>query len=487
MENKTVREPSPFLSFVPVLVLVGLLFVTIRIFGNDALSGASQIVLLIASATCCLIAIGYCQIKWQTIESAIITNIADTAPAIIILLIIGALSGSWMISGVVPTLIYYGMGIIHPSFYLVSTCTICAVVSVIIGSSWTTIATIGVALLGIGHALGFSSGWIAGAIISGAYFGDKMSPLSDTTILASSVTGTPLFTHIRYLLITTIPSMLITLIIFTIVGFYYDAATTEHINSYSVYLKKTFNISPWLFIVPGITLVMIIKRMPAIITLFLSALLAGSIALFAQPQLLHEIAGAGIDGWGAKFKGLLVVFYGNTGIETGNIELNELVSTRGMAGMLNTVWLIICAMTFGGALTASGMLKSIISIFIRFMHRTVSMVTSTVVSGIFLNLTTADQYISIILTGNMFKNVYREKGYESRLLGRSIEDAVTVTSPLVPWNTCGMTQSMILGISTFTYIPYCFFNWVSPLMSIVVAALSYKIFKTNSTTFVSTQ
>ncbi|MDR0660779.1 MAG: sodium:proton antiporter [Prevotellaceae bacterium] len=477
MKNQTVREPSTLLSFVPIIVLVCLLAVTIQIYGNDALSGGSQIVLLIASAVCCLIAIAYCKVKWEVIEEAISKNIADLSPAILILLIIGALSGAWMISGIVPTLIYYGMGIIHPSYYLVSTCIICAVVSVIIGSSWTTIATVGVALLGVGQALGFSPGWIGGAIISGAYFGDKVSPLSDTTVLSSSITGTPLFTHIRYLMITTIPTMLITLVIFTIVGFTYDAASTDQISTFTVVLKEKFVISPWLLIVPAVTLFLIIKRVPAIITLFLSAIAAGIVALIAQPHILQEIAGSDTSGVLAQFKGVLTSFYGSTAIDTGNAELNELVSTRGMSGMLNTIWLIICAMVFGGMMVASGMLMKIVTVFIRFMRNTFSVVTSTVATGIFLNLTTADQYISIILTGNMFKGVYKRKGYESRLLSRTIEGSVTVTSPLVPWNTCGMTQSMIMGISTFVYLPYCFFNLLSPIVNIIVAALGYKIYK----------
>ncbi len=479
MGDQSTKIPSPILSLVPILVLVGLLFITIRIFGSDALEGGSQIVLLTSTAICSLIAVLYCKVKWKNIEIAIINNINGVAIAIFILLIIGALSGSWMISGVVPTLIYYGMQIIHPSFFLASTCVICALVSVMTGSSWTTIATIGIALLGIGQAQGFSDGWIAGAIVSGAYFGDKISPLSDTTILASSVTDTPLFKHIRYMMITTVPSIVIALIIFTIFGFSHKATATEQIAQYATSLKETFHISLWLLIIPVITVVMIAKRIPSVVTLFASAALAGIFAIVFQPHLLHEIAGTESQGINATIKGLLITFYGSTQVETGNSALNDLVSTRGMGGMLNTIWLIICAMSFGGAMTASGMLGSITSIFLRFMKRTVGVVSSTVASGLFFNFTTADQYISIILTGNMFKDIYKDKGYESRLLSRTTEDAVTVTSPLIPWNTCGMTQATILGVPTFTYLPYCFFNLISPLMSIIIAALGYKIYRTN--------
>ena len=479
MDHTPKRIPSPLLSLVPILVLVTLLFVTIHTFGSDALSGGSQVVLLTATAVCCLIAMGYSKVRWKAIELAMVNNISGVATALIILLIIGALSGSWMISGVVPTLIYYGMQIIHPSFFLASTCIICAIVSVMTGSSWTTIATIGIALLGIGQAQGFEDGWIAGAIISGAYFGDKISPLSDTTVLASSVTDTPLFKHIKYMMITTVPSMIITLTIFTIAGFAHEATATDQIAMYSASLRETFHISLWLLIVPVITGILIAKRIPSIITLCISATLAGIFALFFQPHLLQEISGLPVQDMQSQFKGLIMTFYGSTQVQTGNPDLNDLVSTRGMSGMMNTIWLIICAMCFGGAMTASGMLGSITSVFIRFMKRTVGLVASTVASGLFLNICTADQYISIILTGNMFKDIYQKKGYESRLLSRTTEDAVTVTSVLIPWNTCGMTQATILGVATFTYLPYCFFNLISPLMSITVAAIGFKIKRIN--------
>lgn len=482
MDQTPTKIPSPLLSLVPILVLVALLFVAIRTFGSDSLGGASQVVLLTATAVCSLIAMGYSKIRWKTIELAMINNITGVATALIILLIIGALSGSWMISGVVPTLIYYGVQIIHPSFFLASTCIICAIVSVMTGSSWTTIATIGIALLGIGQAQGFSEGWTAGAIISGAYFGDKISPLSDTTVLAASVTDTPLFKHIKYMLITTVPSMLITLTIFTIAGFAHEATATDQIVQYTTALKETFHISFWLLIVPVVTGILIARRVPSIITLFISTALAGLFAVIFQPQLLQDISGMPVQDMQSQFKGLLMTFYGSTQVETGNADLNDLVSTRGMSGMMNTIWLIICAMCFGGAMTASGMLGSITSVFLRFMKRTVGLVASTVASGLFLNICTADQYISIILTGNMFKDIYQKKGYESCLLSRTTEDSVTVTSVLVPWNTCGMTQATILGVATLTYLPYCFFNLISPLMSITVAAIGYKIKRINEKT-----
>lgn len=473
MSSTKKKIPSPLVSLLPIAFLVGMLFATIHTFGSDSLSGGSQVSLLTTTAICIFIGMAFYRIPWKDYEIAITNNIAGIASATIILLIIGALSGAWMISGVVPTLIYYGMQIIHPDFFLASTCIICALVSVMTGSSWTTIATIGIALLGIGKAQGFEEGWIAGAIISGAYFGDKISPLSDTTVLASSVTDTPLFTHIRYMMITTIPSLIITLVIFIVMGFMHETNDTQQIAEFAAALDAKFNITPWLLIVPIATGVLIARRVPSIITLFLSTMLAGIFALIFQPVLLYEIAGDG-----NIFKGAMMTFYGSTSLQTDNGMLTELIATRGMAGMMNTVWLILCAMCFGGAMTASGMLGSITSVFVRFMKNSVSMVTSTVCSGLFLNLATADQYISIILTGNMFSNIYEKKGYESRLLSRTTEDAVTVTSPLIPWNTCGMTQATILSVPTLTYLPYCFFNLISPLMSIFIAAIGYKIVRT---------
>lgn len=468
----TPKTPSPLVSLFPVAFLVGMLFATIRTFGSDALGGGSQVSLLTTAALCIFIGMTFYRIPWKRYEDAIARNVGDVATAILILLVIGALGGAWMVSGVVPTLICYGMELIHPGFFLACTCVICALVSVMTGSSWTTIATIGIALLGIGKAQGFEEGWIAGAIISGAYFGDKISPLSDTTVLASSVTGTPLFSHIRYMMVTTVPSLAVTLAIFTVAGLAQETSSTGQMAEFAAALHAKFRITPWLLAVPLATGVLIARRVPSIITLFLSTLLAGLAALTFQPELLREISGEG-----DLFKGLMATFYGSTSLQTESAMLTELVATRGMSGMLDTVWLILCAMCFGGAMTAGGMLGSITAVFVRFVRGTASLVASTVGSGLFLNLATADQYISIILTGKMFSEVYRREGYESRLLSRTTEDAVTVTSPLIPWNTCGMTQATILSVPTLTYLPYCFFNLVSPLMSIFIAAIGYRIYR----------
>ncbi len=474
-ENSPTRTPSVLLSLLPLAILIGLLALTIYLFGSDALGGGSQVCLLVASGICVLIGMGILNKSWNEFEEAMVRNITGVGTAIIILLVIGALSGAWIVSGVVPTLIYYGVQVIHPDFFLLCTCIICAIVSVMTGSSWTTIATIGIALMGIGKAQGFSEGWIAGAIISGAYFGDKVSPLSDTTVLASSTTGTPLFTHIRYLMYTTVPSMTIALIIFTLAGLSHEASDTSNIALFTEALGAKFTITPWLLLVPVITGVLIARRVPSIITLFISTMLAVIAAVIFQPYLLAEIGGNNPDGTLGMVKGTFITLFGATNLDAGSAEVNELITTRGMAGMLDTIWLVICAMCFGGAMTAGGMLESITRMFVRFTRRRVGMVTSTVCSGLFFNVATADQYISIILTSNMFKDIYKRNGYESRLLSRTTEDAVTVTSVLVPWNTCGMTQATILGVSTLTYLPYCFFNLISPLMSILVAWTGYKI------------
>lgn len=474
------NNPSVIVSFVPIAVLVILLYIVIRAFGSDSLEGGSQVSLLAASAVCVAIAmLGY-GVKWQTLEEAISKNIYSVGSAIIMLLLIGAIAGSWMASGVVPSLICYGLEIMHPKLFLVSCCAISAVVSLMTGSSWTTIATIGVALIGIGQAQGFDEGWIAGAIISGAYFGDKVSPLSDTTVLASSSAETPLFTHIRYMMITTVPSFTIALVVFTIVGFTHEISDPAQIAAFSASLRSTFNITPWLLIVPLFTLLLIIRKLPALITLFSSCLLAGIFLCIFQPEILHNISGG--DGFMGAFRGVMQSYYGSTAIETGNEALNELVATDGMAGMLHTVWLIVCAMCFGGVMAGSGMLANITAFFLRFVRRTVSIVASTVGAGLFCNMCTGDQYLSIILSSNLFKDLYKKQGLEPRLLSRSVEDSATVCSVLIPWNSCGMTQSTVLGVSTFVYFPYCIFNLISPLMTILIAAIGYKIVKNPTTT-----
>ena len=474
-------QPSWWISLIPFVVLVSVLSVVIYVFGADALSGASQVALMFAAGVTVVLTMLLYKVSWKTFEEAILDNITSVGTSIVILLLIGAVAGSWMISGVVPTMIYYGMKVIIPDIFLFASCIISALIAVMTGSSWTTIATIGVALVGIGTAQGYEPGWIAGAIISGAYFGDKVSPLSDTTVLASSSAGTPLFTHIRFMLVTTVPSFAITLIVFLVASLMHDDTAAMRAADFSNDLQNTFNISPWLLLVPVITALLIVRKVSAIATLFIAAVVAGVFSLIFQPHIIGSVAtgiapdaSAGLsflDG----FKGLMISYYGTTAIDTGNEALNSLVSTRGMTGMLNTVFLIIAASTFGGTLVGSGMLKSLTDALVKFVSRRVTMVASTVGTGIFANMITGDQYLSILLTSSLYKKLYQERGYESKLLSRSVEDSATVVSVLIPWNSCGMTQATVLKVPTLEYLPYCFFNIISPLMSIFIAAIGFKI------------
>ena len=473
----TTKTNNRWLSYLPVVFLILSLALVIRLYGSDALAGGSQIALLFSTGICGLIAVFCYKMKWSDLENATFNNFNKIASSIIILLLIGCLSGIWTVSGIVPTLIYYGVQIIHPQFYLLCTCLICCVVSVMTGSSWTTIATVGIALLGIGKAQGFSEGWIAGAIISGAYFGDKVSPLSDTTVLASSMSGTPLFSHIKYMLLTTIPSLIIALLVFGFVGFSHKLTDISLIKTYTDTLSNTFNLSLWLLVVPVVTGLMIAKRMPAIAVLFLSSMLGAVFAIIFQPEIIAQIGGYTEVSNKAMVDGVLKGLYGATHIVTGNADIDQLVATRGMEGMLNTVWLILCAMCFGSCMTVSGMLQDVAKIFTKFTKTRTSLVGSTVTSGVFLNTTVSDQYLSIILCANIFRKIYEKNGYENRLLSRAIEDSSTATSPLVPWSPCGMTQATILNISTLTYFPYCIFNIMSPFMSVIVAFIGFKVYR----------
>lgn len=472
------ESPAPLprihwlIALIPLATLIALQVVVIREFGSDALDGASQTALLFAAAVAVAMGMIFYKVPWSSIDSAIGQNIKTMGPAILILFLIGAVSGSWMMSGVVPTMIYYGMQIVSPKVFLFVACLVSALVSLVTGSSWTTVATIGIALMGIGTAHGYEVGWTAGAIISGAYFGDKISPLSDTTVLASSVGEVPLFKHIRYMLITTVPSFTIALVIFLVASLCHTAGGALQTEVFADGLQRVFVISPWLLVVPVVTGVLIALRLPAVIVLFLSALTAGMTMLVAQPDIVAQI------GEGNSFRGLLLTYCSSTSVDTGNEALNSLVQTRGMRGMLNTVFLIFCAAAFGGALTGAGMIQSITSALAKGISGRRSLVSTTVATGLFANMATGDQYLSIVLTGNIYKKLYKEKGFEGRLLSRSTEDSATVTSVLVPWNTCGMTQSLVLKVPTIEYLPYCFFNIVSPLMSIFIAMLGYKIFRT---------
>lgn len=479
MTDNSRRLPHPLVAIIPIVVLIGLLVVAVTLFGSDALSGCSQTALLLGVAVCVAISMVFYHVPWSAFEQQMAQTMGGIFVTLMILLAVGMLSGSWMISGVVPTLIYYGVQILSPRFFLLSACVICSLVSLLSGSSWTTVATIGVALLAIGQALGISTAWTAGAIISGAYFGDKMSPLSDTTILASSAAGVDIFDHIRYMMHTTVPAMLIALVVYMIVGLTFDTQGALNVEQYTHGLEATFNISLWTLLVPLATGLLIARKVPSLIVLFVSSLMAGVGALILQPHILTQVAGGAEQGTVAALtRGLAITYFGSTSVDTGFAALNELVSTGGMAGMLNTIWLIICAMCFGAVMVASGMIESITRQIVRWVRTRFTLVGSTVATGLLLNLTTGDQYISIVLGADMFRGVYDQEGYERLLLSRTTEDSVTVTSVLVPWNTCGMTQATVLGVPTLTYLPYSFFNLLCPVMTLLIAALGWRIRRT---------
>jgi len=473
----TIKKPSLLQSFIPILVLVGLLIVNVLlVYGDDALGGANQMALLFASAVAVIIAFvnGY---SWEETLRGITSSITSALPALIILLLIGALAGTWMLSGVVPAMIYYGLDILNPTIFLFATCLICSIVSIATGSSWTTVATVGIALVGIGDVLGFEKGIIAGAIISGAYFGDKMSPLSDTTNLAPAMAGTDLITHIKYMALTTIPSIVITLIIFLVIGFFYDAGgEVGQINELQTAIASKFNITPWLFLVPAAVIALIVKKVPAIPALFIGSLLGGVFAIIFQPDLLVSLSGES-DFFMASYKSVIDAMSTDIEIVTENELVNELLSSSGMKGMLNTIWLIICAMTFGGVMENTGMLKRITQSIIGLAQTTGSLIATTTVSCITFNVTASDQYLAIVVPGRMFAEEYKERGLHPKVLSRTLEDAGTVTSALIPWNTCGAYHAGVLGIATGEYFFYCFFNIISPIMTMVFGFLGIKIAK----------
>jgi len=471
------RKPRLVEALIPITFLIVLLSLNVTVFGDEALDGSNQIVLILSGAVAGLLAMRI-GVSWKTLQKGILHNINSAMSSILILLLIGSLAGAWMISGVVPAMIYYGLKILNPTILLFASCIVCALVSLATGSSWTTIATVGLALVGIGKALGVSEGIIAGAIISGAYFGDKMSPLSDTTNLAPAMAGTDLFTHIRYMTITTVPTLIITLLIFLGIGFTYSSGEKiQDVEPILTALTDSFNINLWLFIVPVVVIVMIVKKVPAIPALLAGSLLGILFAIIFQPNIFHEISGITDNPLKSVYVGSMKALYTDVNIVTGHAVVDELLSTGGMGGMLGTIWLIMSAMIFGGIMDASGMLKRITEVIIRMVNSTGSLVTSTAASCIFFNITASDQYLAIVVPGKMFEHIYRERGLAPENLSRTLEDSGTVTSVLIPWNTCGAAQSNVLGVATWAYFPYCFFNIISPFMTVFFAYTGIKIAK----------
>jgi len=479
MDKIKYRHPSFFESIFPIIFLVILLSINVSIFKDDALSGSIQIVLILSSAVASLVAmrLGF---KWKDIQKGIVKSIDSSLPSILILFLVGSLAGSWMLSGIVPAMIYYGIQILNPKIFLFAACIISIIVSMATGSSWTTTATIGIALIGIGKALNISEGLIAGSILSGAYFGDKMSPLSDTTNLAPAVAGGDLFSHIRYLMYTTLPSIGICLIIFILMGLTnvndIDLNNTEIILSS---ISDKFYISPVLFVVPLVVILLIYKKVQAVPSLFIGVFLGSIFALIFQTNLVYEISQTGDSGWTSLFVGTMKSLYGTITITTSSDMVNELLTSSGMYGMLGTIWLIISAMIFGGVMEKAGFLNSIAAIILKKVNSTGSLVTSTAGSCIFFNLTASDQYMSIVVPGRMFSTIYKNKNLAPENLSRTLEDSGTVTSVLVPWNTCGAYHASVLNVATLTYLPYCFFSLISPIMTILVAYFRIKIKKLN--------
>ena len=452
-----------------------LLTLNVFIFSDDATYGSNQLALLFAATVAALLSArqGY---KWKAILDGIVNSISSAMAAILILMLIGALAGTWLISGIVPALIYYGLEILNPTIFLFAAVVVSAIVSIATGSSWTTAATVGIALVGIGQAMGIHDGVVAGAIISGAYFGDKMSPMSDTTNLAPAMAGTDLFTHIRYMAITTIPSITITLIIFLIWGFTIDSnSKLESIALVQEAITSKFNISLWLFLVPAVVIGMIIKKVPALPALLTGTILGGILAVVFQPDIVLGIAGKTEASFYGFYEGVIRAMYTETSIATGHPMVDSLLSAGGMFGMMNTIWLIICAMIFGGTMETAGMLQRLAHSIIQYAHSTGSLVASTAVTCGFINVTASDQYIAIVVPGRMFANTYKERGLAPENLSRTLEDSGTVTSVLVPWNTCGAYHAGVLGVATFAYLPFAFFNLISPFMTIFFAYANIKI------------
>lgn len=477
-----IKKPSLFIALVPIVFLIILLSINVWIFGDDTISGSNQLTLLFAATLAAILGSFY-QIKFKDMLDGAVDSISSAMAALIILLLIGSLAGTWMMSGIVPSMIYYGLDLLNPSIFLVAACIICSIVSLATGSSWSTIATIGIAMLGIGNALGIHQGLTGGAIISGAYFGDKMSPLSDTTNLAPAMAGTDLISHIKYMMWTTIPSITISLIIFLLIGLNLNSENGElkQVEIMQIALSNSFNVSLWSLLVPLIVIAMIIKKIPAIPALLFGSLLGGLYGVVFQPDIIQEISGNFSNSFWQYCKNAYVsvikAMTVDVNIETNNLAVNDLISTSGMSGMLNTIWLIICAMSFGGIMEKTGFLTIITNSLMNFVNSRKSLFLTTSGTCLFLNITASDQYLAIVVPGRMFASSYKKYDLDPKNLSRTLEDTATVTSPLIPWNTCGATHAGVLGISTFVYLPYCFFNLISPIMTLIFAYANIRIAK----------
>lgn len=476
MESKASNPKSISLkaSLIPVVLLVVLLAYNVFVFGDDALSGSNQFILLIGGAIAAVVGF-YHKVSYEKMLAEVAENLKSTTGALLILLMVGALSGTWLVSGIIPAMIYYGLQILNPTIFLAACVIICAIISIATGSSWTTSATVGIALIGIGNALGIPMGMTAGAVLSGAYFGDKMSPLSDTTNLAPAMAGGDLFTHIRYMLLTTVPTLIVTLIVFVVLGFTMDTSGEADTASILNSIDATFNISGWLFLVPLGVILMILKKTPPLMALLIGTLLGGVFALIFQPEIIAGLSGAKELNFENGYKGILNAITVSTEIATDNVALNDLFTSKGMSGMLGTIWLIMCAMVFGGIMDGIGALSKISETLLGMAKTTFGLFASTVASCLALNVTASDQYLAIVIPGKMFSKAYKDKGLAPENLSRTLEDSGTVTSVLIPWNTCGAYHSGVLGVGVADYFVYAIFNWLSPFMTLLFAAFQIKI------------
>ena len=466
-------------ALLPLIILVILLTYNVTVFGDDALSGSNQFILLLGGVVAGLLGLRN-KVTYGEMLRKVGDNLQSVTGPILILLLVGALSGTWLLSGIIPAMIDYGLQIANPRFFLPACVLISALVSLATGSSWSTSATIGIALIGIGRALDLPVGMVAGAVISGAYFGDKLSPLSDTTNLAPAMAGGELFAHIRYMLYTTLPSIVITLLLFIVFGWSFSSSGEVDTSLLSESIREKFNISPWLFLVPLVVIMMIIKKTPPLLALFVGTLLGGLFALIFQPQLLMDLSESSVLNFKTIYKSIFNAITVDTQIETNDPLFNELFSSGGMQGMLGTVWLIICAMVFGGVMDAIGALQAISNAFLKWAQTTFQLIAGTAASSLTVNLTASDQYLAIVVPGKMFAQAYRDRKLAPENLSRTLEDAGTVTSVLVPWNTCGAYQSGVLGVGVAEYFFYAFFNWISPLMTLVYAYFKIKIKNLNT-------
>ena len=479
MQNNP-KTPTMLDVITPILLLIIMLSFSVYLYGDDSSYGANQIALILSACVAAIVGIknGY---KWKDIESGIVKGIGMGMSAILILLAVGALIGTLIMSGTVPAMIYYGLNILSPSIFYFATCIICAIAALSIGSSWTVAGTLGVALMGIATGLGLSPSITAGAVISGAYFGDKMSPLSDTTNLAPAIAGTDLFTHIKHMLWTTGPSLVIALVMFLFIGLTTEiSGNAQGLELIQTTLQNTFNISIVSFIPIIVIFILAYNKVPAYPTILIGALLAGLFSAILQPQIVKNFVDQPeLSTSLVMISGIWTALHSGFVLESGVEIVDDLLTRGGMASMLNTIWLVICALTFGAVLETTNLLKKLVESVLSLANSTGSLIITTIATCIGVNIIAADQYISIVLPGRMYRAEFARKKLAARNLSRTLEDSGTITSPLIPWNTCGAYMSASLGVATFSYLPFCFFNIVNPIIAIIYAIFNIKIVKNN--------